>query len=49
MALIEAPLLEELLFRRFLFRCLLGHMRMAVAAVVSGAIFSFIHFAEDFV
>lgn len=43
MALVEAPLLEELLFRRFLFRCLLGHMRMAVAAVVSGAIFSFVH------
>lgn len=45
-ALFEAPLLEEAIFRRFVFRNLMriGAVGPAAAAVVSGAIFALVHF-----
>lgn len=41
--LVLAPVLEELVFRRYLFRWLLGHMRPVLAAVASGAVFALMH------
>ena len=42
-ATIEAPLLEELVFRRFLFRAFLRCMPLWGAAALSGALFALMH------
>ncbi|WP_309380023.1 CPBP family intramembrane glutamic endopeptidase [Cerasicoccus frondis] len=44
LAVIVAPISEELLFRGFIYRYLKGRMPMVVAMVVSAGIFSLIHF-----
>lgn len=42
-AVSEAPLLEELVFRRFIFRALIGPLGMWRAAAASAAIFAAVH------
>jgi membrane protease YdiL (CAAX protease family) len=43
LAVVEAPILEELLFRRFVFRAFLTRCPLAVALLASGALFAAVH------
>ncbi len=42
-ATVEAPLLEEVVFRRFLFRAFLRAMPLGAAIVLSGCVFALVH------